>query len=853
MVIFSEMTPERWRQVEALYHSASRRDPSLRGAFLVAACGSDEELRGQVELLLAEESSPGGLLERPVWEAEDNSPDTVGVGTQLGAYRIDAVLGEGGMGIVYQAFDTKLKRVIAVKVLSNGLADAAARRRFQREAQTASSLNHPHILTVHDAGELGGRQYLVTEFVDGGTIGEWGRAERRDWRQIVEVLAGVADGLATAHEAGILHRDVKPGNILVAKNGYAKLADFGLAKLAEKPQSDLTRTLTDHGTRLGVIIGTIAYMSPEQAAGKALDPRSDIFSFGAVLYEMLAGRRPFAGATDIALLHAIVHDAPEPLPDEVPLALRKLVEKALEKDPGDRYQSMRDVAIDLRTLARQSVETVTPLEPRGLRHWKWAAGAFFALALGVAAWKFWPNVESRQVRSIAILPLRNVSDDPEQQYFADGMTDALTTGLSQVSALNVIARTSAMRYQGTQKTTPEIARELHVDAVVEGSVQRSGNRVLITAELVDGPSDHNLWAKSYERDAGDVLALQNEVAQAIAGEIQIKLTPQEQARLAPPRPVNPEAQEAYLRGIYWMDKGDLPKSFHYFEAATKNDPNYAAAYAALSSSYALMINDGLVTAKEGYPKWRASVTKAMQLDDTLADAHASLGVLLLYHDWNWRDSEKEFQRAIQLNPSLAIAHICYGDLLCMTRRLDQAIAEETRARQLDPYSLAANEILVDILRFAGRNEQAIELGRKMLDLNASAAHSTMGLTYEREGNLEQAIYELRQAVTLAKDEPLLPHVIADLARVYAIAGKKREALQLLAELTDISKRRFVPSWAFAIVYVGLGDKDRAFEWLDKAYDERPSDIMNIKVDPRMEPLRSDARYQELLLKMGLPK
>jgi serine/threonine-protein kinase len=848
------MTSERWLQVEAVYHSAAERGLSERGAFLDEACRGDQELRREVESLLAQESSPGSLLERPVWEGAVNSSGSVTAGTLLGGYRIEAILGEGGMGVVYRAFDTKLNRSVAVKVLSGEWADAAARRRFQREAQTASSLNHPHILTVHDAGELDGRQYLVTELVDGGTLRDWARTEARGWRQIVELLVGVADGLAAAHDAGILHRDVKPENILVAKNGYAKLADFGLAKLAAGSERDVTRTLTEQGTRPGLAIGTIAYMSPEQAQGKPLDARSDIFSFGVVFYEMLAGRRPFAGSNDLETMQSIVHGTPQPLPQEIPVALRGLLEKALEKDRVHRYQSMRDMVVDLRRLMRQSAETTAPVAPRRAMRWQLvAATVVVVLIAAIAAWKFWPRTSSHQVRSIAVLPLRNLSRDPDQQYFADGMTDALTTGLAQVSALSVIARTSAMHYQGTQKTAPEIARELHVDAVVEGSVQRSGNRVLITAELVDGSNDHNLWAKSYERDASDALSLQSEVAQAIASEIQVKLTPQEQARLAPARPVNPEAQEAYLRGIYWDDKLDEEKALNYFVEATKKDSNYAAAYAALSGAYALTINVGLMSDKEGFPKWRAAVTKAMELDDRLAEAHVALGVLLQYHDLNWRDAEREFQRAIQLNPNLATAHQDYGDGLAVTGRLDEAIAEETRAQQLDPYSVITNVMRGSLLIFAGRNDEAIQQGRKMLELDAGFAHSLLGLAYEQKGNADQAISELGQTVNLRKDHPLLPASMGDLAHAYAVFGKKQEALHLLAELQEMSKRQFVPSWVFANVYVGLGDKDRAFEWLDKAYEERPGDLTNIKVAPTMKPLRSDPRYQELLLRLGLPK
>jgi TolB-like protein/Flp pilus assembly protein TadD len=515
---------------------------------------------------------------------------------------------------------------------------------------------------------------------------------------------------------------------------------------------------------------------------------------------------------------------------------------------------MRDMVVDLRRIIRQSAETTAQVAPRRAMPWGLlAATVVVVLLAGIAAWKFRPRTGSHQVRSIAVLPLRNVSRDPDQQYFADGMTDALTTGLSQVSALSVIARTSAIRYQGTQKTTLEIARELHVDAVVEGSVQRSGNRVRITAELVEGSTDHNLWAKSYERDAGDALGLQNEVAQAIASEIQVKLTPQEQARLAPARPINPEAQEAYLRGVYWDDKLDEVKALNYFVEATKKDPNYAGAYAALSGAYALLINVGLMPDKEGYPKWRAAVTKAMELDDTLAEAHVSLGVLLQYHDLNWRDAEREFQRAIQLNPNLAAAHQDYGDGLAMTGRLDEAIAEETRAQQLDPYSVITNFMRGSMLIFAGRSDEAIQQGRKMLDLDAGFAHSLLGSAYEQKGNSEQAIFELQEAVKLRKDHPLLPTAMADLAHAYATFGKKPEALHLLSELKEMSKRQLVPSTVFATVYAALGDKEGAFEWLDKAYNERPGDLTNIKVDPRLAPLRSDPRYQELLLRVGLPK
>jgi len=850
------MTPERWRQIQELYLCAVDLRGEERAAVLAQA---SPDIRQEVGAMLVQPTG-GKLLDRPVWEAVLESSASIPLGTQLGAYRIETILGQGGMGVVYRALDAKLNRPVAVKLLSDDLADAASRRRFQREAQTASSLNHPHILTVHDAGEVDGRQYLVTELVDGGTLRDWARAEKRGWAQIVELLVGVADGLAAAHQAGILHRDIKPANILVARNGYAKLADFGLAKLAGGSEGGITRTATEQATGPGLAIGTVAYMSPEQAAGRPLDARSDIFSFGVVLYELLAGQRPFAGANDLELMQTIIHGTPQPLPAGIPAGPRGVVEKALEKDPAHRYQSMREMVVDLRRLMRTSLmrpsgETTAPVAP-GRRTIAWALiGAAVVLPIaGIAAWKFWPRAGSRQIHSLAVLPLRNVSRDPDQQYFADGMTDALTTGLAQVGALSVISRTSAMRYAGTQKTTPEIARELHVDAVVEGSVQRSGDRVLITAELVDGSNDRHLWAKSYERDAHDAIRLQNEVAQAITGEIQVKLTPQERARLAPARPVNPEAQEAYLRGMYWRQNGQaVLKPIQYFQQATEKDPNYAAAWAALTGEYGLLVDAGLMSAKRAYPKERAAATRALELDDTSADAHMAWGEVVQYHDWNWAEADREFRRAIELNPNLALAHDNLGEGLAARGKFDEALAEFRRALQLAPFDFIANYAMTEGLLWARRYDQAIEHGRNANELFPHFFHGIIGEAYEQKGDSQHALAELQEMVKVEKESPSRAPWLASLAHARAVFGNKKEASRLLADMTELSRRGDVPSWGFALVYTAMGDKDRAFEWLDKAYDERPSDLGWIKADPRMDPLRSDPRYRELLLRMGLPQ
>jgi TolB-like protein/Tfp pilus assembly protein PilF len=675
-------------------------------------------------------------------------------------------------------------------------------------------------------------------------------------------------GLAAAHAAGILHRDVKPENILVARNGYAKLSDFGLARLeqAARPEA-MTAAATQSRTRQGMVLGTPAYMSPEQASGKALDARSDIFAFGVVMFELLAGRQPFTGDTDLERLQAIVQRPAPPLAEScpnLPVGLRMIVEKALEKDPAERYQSMRDLVVDLRRVARRSGDAAATVARPRIRTLKWAV-AFGAALIAVAAVLTWTgvvNLRARpapaagaQIRAIAVLPLRNISSDPDQEYFTEGMTEALTTSLAQISALNVIARSSVMRYQRTEKTTREIAQELHVDAVVEGAAQRSGDRVLITAQLIEGLSERHLWANSYERDLRDTLALQNEVAQAIAQEIQVKLTPQEQVRLTARHPVDREAQEAYFRGVYWHQRGvvGLPRALDYFQRTVAQDPTYAQAYAALATAYGQMVSTGVLPAKEAYPQGQAAVTKALELDPTLADAYLSRGILLRYHDWNWQDSQRDFQRALQLNPNLADAHRIYALDLTATGRLDEAVAEARRAVQLDPFSVFANFSLGLALVCAGRDDEAIEHGRTMLDWNARVAHRILGLAYEQNGNLDLAIAEFQaRRKAYQPDETLFPDATAELAHAYAVSGRRREALQLLSELTEMSKRRSVSSFALALVHVGLGDKDRAFEWLAKSYNEPSSDLLVLKTDPRMAPLRTDPRYRELLRRMGIP-
>jgi len=517
------------------------------------------------------------------------------VGTLLGHYEILAPLGAGGMGEVYLARDRKLDRDVALKILSESLATVSARRRFQREAQMASSFNHPHILTVHDVSEFAGRQYLVTEYVDGGTLREWAKSNKRTWRETLEMLSGVADGLATAHEAKILHRDIKPANILITKSGYAKLADFGLARLAESGASpdDATQTMTDEVTRKGSIVGTVAYMSPEQASGKTLDARSDIFSFAIVLYELLTGRKPFTGANELETLQKVIHETPQPLAEEVPLSVRLMVERALAKDPAERYQTMRELVVDLRTLSRQADR---PIASHGFS-WKLAAAGVLIIGAVGVGWRFWP-ASTRPIHSIAVLPLQNLSNDQSEEYFSDGTTEAIISNLAHIHSLRVISRTSAMRYKGSSKSLPQIANELKADAIVTGSIQRMGDHVRVSAQLIEASTDAHLWAKNYDRETSDLLRLQADFAREIALEIKAEVTPEEAKRLRSARAVIPAAQEEYLLGRNDYRSAHYRDAIGHFNKAIVFQPDYAAAYGLLAMSWHLAEGFGTAQGNE---------------------------------------------------------------------------------------------------------------------------------------------------------------------------------------------------------------------------------------------------------------
>jgi eukaryotic-like serine/threonine-protein kinase len=749
------------------------------------------------------------------------------------------------MGVVYRALDTKFNRAVAIKFVSGDFADATAQERFRREAQTASSLNHPHILTVHDAGDFNGRQYLVTELIDGGTLRAWS-AERRSWRQVVELLVGVADGLAVAHAAGILHRDIKPENILVSRHGYAKLTDFGLAKLIESAGEDVpTRTRLPDATRVGAVVGTIGYMSPEQAAGKTLDARSDIFSLGAVLYEMLSGRQPFAGATELEVLQKIQHHAPEPLGADVPPTLRMVVEKAIEKNPADRYQTMQEMVIDLRRLVRQSAEVEAPITARKRSYLPYAGAAIVILAALVAG--LWWRSASRPsaagfapIRSIAVLPLQNLSRDPDQEFFSDGTTEALISSLAQLRSIDVISRTSVMRFKGTTKSVPDIGRELGVDAIVEGSVQRAGGRVRISAQLVRAATDTHLWAQDFDRDATDVLGLQAEVARTIAQQIKVELTPEESKHLSKIRPMKPEALEAYLMGRFhfWkQNEPELRQAIAYFEKAIALQDDYAEAHAALSDAWGTLQDFGL----SGNPAIRRSeALKALELDPNLSEAHSALAAVA-FEEWDWEGTERAFRRALELNPNSIDACACYATALAAWGRFSEAIEIAKHAEHVNPLSPFVHFNYGVVLHLDRQYDEGIRHFKRAIELEPAyqPAYVLLSYSYGQLGNTQDAV------AILSRPEFQGSSI---LGRALALAGRRQQALAI----ADRLRKQNNDPYGLATIYFSLGDDRNGFDQLTRAFEQRIGFVRWIDVSPEFDALRSDPRFQALVSRLHLP-
>jgi TolB-like protein/Flp pilus assembly protein TadD len=795
---------------------------------------------------------------------------TLAVGTRLGAYEILAPLGAGGMGEVYRARDTRLGREVAVKVVSERLVDdPSALARLEREARAVAALSHPNIRALHDFGREGDIAFAVMELLDGDPLDRCIGVANFTWRRALEIGTAIADGLASAHGKGITHRDLKPANIFITSDGHVKILDFGLAKQDPfRADAQTAGPTLEVDTEPGAVLGTLGYMSPEQVKGEPTDQRTDIFSLGCVLYEMLTGRKAFGGGTPAETLAAILRDQPAALEDSgrrIPPRVDALVQRCLEKDPDRRFQSSRDLAFALRELLSdpQAVTPgsgIAPARSAGRRGLVAVAACLLMVVAGVV----WFDGRARslltpsdaEIHSLAVLPLANLSQDREQEYFADAMTEELTTRLAKLGSWRITSRTSVMGYRATQKKIPEIARELGVDAVVQGSVIRDGSRVKIIAQLIDGRTDRHIWADVYERELEDVLTIQSDVARAIAREVEVTLTPEGHARLAAAtRPVLPAAYEAYVRGRHAWDKRgetDLRDAIRFFQQSIDADPTYAPAYAGMADCYGQLGYGSYISPEDAFPRARAAATKALELDPTLAEPHASLGYVLMYYDWNFSGAEAEFKRAIELNLNYAIAHQWYAYLLtAMERPASEAEREIAIAKRLDPLSVPINIDLAYILHYYGRNDEALRSVRLALEMNPKFApgYFWLGRIYTAEGRYGEAESALQNIGPLRTWTPAM----AVLGYLYAKSGRPQEARAVLAELDTLVRHgRYASGYAIAVIHEGLRDRESVFTSLESAYRERSHWLVWLKRDPRWNEIRADMRFRNLVRKVGLP-
>ena len=776
-------------------------------------------------------------------------------------YEVIEELGVGGMGSVYKVFDKKIDERVALKVLAPEIAgDEKTIERFRYELKLARKVSHRNVCRMYDLSEEEGTPFITMEYVPGENLKSLiKRIGQLSLAKAISIAKQVGEGLEEAHRLGVVHRDLKPQNIMVDNEGNARIMDFGIAR------SIKTKGITE----TGLIIGTPEYMSPEQVEGQEADQRSDIYSFGVILFEMVTGRVPFSGTTPLSvILKHKTEKPPDPrtFVDQIPYELSRLILKCMEKEKGRRYQTAEELLSNLAEIEKEITTTQRiRVEKSGERISKknWRKVALYT-GVGVAAIVLILVVlyvftgvftgQRESLDSIAVLPLKNLSGISTQDYLSDGMTEALISNLAQIGALRrVISSTSVMQYKDTVKPLPEIARELGVDAVLEGSVMVSQSRVRVNVQLIEARTDRNIWSRSYERDLSDILALQNELARAVAREIKIALTPAEQARLALTRPVNPEAYQFVLRGrSFWnrRTKEDLVRAKEFFERAVEKDPTYALAHAGLADAYNMLASYYFVPPAEAYPKAKEAALKALELDENLAEAYTSLAWVKYRYEGDWFGAETDYNWAIGLNPSYATAHQWYGALLRDMGRFDEALAEFERARELNPFSLAINTSIAYLYYFARQYDQAIAQCTKALEIdpNFHWSHDVMGLAYLQKGAFEEALESFKKAVALS--ETSLDYS-CHLAQAYALGGMNEEAIKIIDELLEKSETGNVPLHEIALISKALGRRDQALMFLERAIEEQMFVVTPSKMDPRLDALRVDPLFTAVLEKIDL--
>ncbi len=740
------------------------------------------------------------------------------IGQIISHYKILAKLGGGGMGVVYKAEDTRLKRTVALKFLPPDLTrDDEARDRFVHEAQAASALDHPNICTIYEIDETeDGRMFIAMACYEGETIKNKMTGNQLSVSSATDLAIQIAQGLSKAHEKGIIHRDIKPANVFVTDDGIVKILDFGLAKLIGV--SRLTKT--------GTTMGTVAYMSPEQAQDIDTDHRADIWALGVVLYEMITGQLPFRSEYEMAMVYSILNENPQPmvsLRTEVPMELERIVSKAMAKSPDERYQRADEMLAMLRALSKK-------------------------LETGQA-----PAMETTPA-TIAVLPFVDISPQKDQEYFCDGMAEELIDALTKLAGLRVVSRTSAFQFKGQAYDIRKIGEKLNVSHVLEGSVRKAGNKLRITAQLINIENGYHLWSEKYDRELEDVFAIQDDIARTIVNTLKIKLVGEPKAPLIKRYTDNLEAYQLYLKGRYFWNKrheGGMQQAMECFKQAIEKEPTYALAYSGLADCFIILGFYTYLSPQEAFQKTKALAQKALEIDDTLGESHASLGFVKWDYDWNWLAAEHEFKRAFELTPNYAIAHWWYSFFLMMMGRTEESLAEIKKALEFDPLSLVINSSAGWMLYFARQYDQALDQCLKTfaMDPNFGVAHLHLGWIYEQKSMYDEAIDAFQKAIALLGSGPF--NFV--LAHAYALSGKTDEARKILQEMNELSKQRYVSSYYMATVYVALNDKEQAFAWLEKAYEERDGWIVCLKVDPKFDSLRSDPRFTKLLRKVGLEK